>query len=510
MLKRCVAFLLIAGAALCCRAPEPDTAETQTPTPTPTPSTACAVDDGTIRRWIQSPSLPADPAGTDNACFLSFAWQELFDVAQLQGVVPRFASWPNDQELFPGSGDPKPWQTGAHRMRTRLLRKALGLPGTVADQVGEAAALTPVTDQRGRWAHFSIVVDRNEYEYVRCCELFRGGCFNAEGAKSAIDLPDGSLELKLAWRVLETCHLPDSPTPCTPEDTSRYLTVQGDVQPYSPSIANVENVTLGLAGIHIIQRTPQHPGAVWATFEHRDNDPDCAATSSPPPSAGWQFFDSTCDPKEPRCQDNSYCPPEPITVPAAVAQAFNANPNNTWKIPILPSGEGQITCTPAPNEFNQPVSVSGQKVWIHLFDPRSKANPIPSQVCRTTPVDPQVSALNAQVQKVLGELGGSTGVFANYRLIGVLWVDGTQDIQPAGATVLANTTMETYLQTLPTGCLTCHANQTNPVPDQPPMQYNSGLADRSFLFQQIRQYGGTCSAGQAPKCSAWAQGCPAG
>ena len=56
--------------------------------------------------------------------------------------------------------EPKPWQTGTHRMKTRLLRKALGLPGTVADQVGEAAALTPVTDQRGRWGDFSIVTDR--------------------------------------------------------------------------------------------------------------------------------------------------------------------------------------------------------------------------------------------------------------------------------------------------------------------------------------------------------------
>jgi hypothetical protein len=431
-------------------------------------------------------------------------------VAQLQGGVLQFATWPNDQELFPESGDPKPWQTGTHRMKTRLLRKALGLPGAggpAADQVGEAAALTPITDQRGRWAHFSIVTDRNEYEYVRCCELYRGGCFNAEGAKKAIDLPNGSLELKLAWRVLETCHLPDSPKPCTPEDTSRYLTVQGDVPPYSPSIDNVQNVTLGLVGVHIVQRTPQHPGAVWATFEHRDNDPDCAsAAPTPPPSAGWQFFAPQCDPKEPRCQQNSYCPPEPIQVPADVAQAFNADSSHTWKIPILPSGQGLITCTPEPNEFNKPVQVGGQSVWIHLFDPTSKGQPIPSQVCRTTPIDPQVGALNAQVQKVLGQLGGGTAVFANYQLVGVLWVDGTDDIQPAGA-VLANTTMETYLQTLSDGCLACHANQTNAVPDKAPMQYNSGLADRSFLFQQIRQFGGTCSADQAANCSAWSQGC---
>ena len=59
-------------------------------------------------------------------------------------------------------------------------------------------------------------------------------------------------------------------------------------------------------------------------------------------------------------------------------------------------------------------------------------------------------------------------------------------------------------------CLTCHADQVNGVPCQSPMQFNSGLANRSFLFQQIRQFGGTCSAGQSGKCSAWAQGCPGG
>jgi hypothetical protein len=519
-------LLLLAGATLACRAPEPEPAATKASTPTPAASTACAVDDGTIRQWIQNPSLPSDPAGMDNACFWNFAWQELFDVAQLQGTTPQFATWPNDQELFPLSGDPRPWQAAPRRMKVRLLRKALGMPGSggvVVDQVAQAAALTPVVDQRGRWAHYSIVVDHKEYDYVRCCELYRGGCFNTQGGvatnppgPSQIRLPTGSLELKLAWRVLETCHLPDSPQPCTPEDASRFLTVQGDVEPYSPSIPKVANVTLGLVGVHIVQRTPEQSGSVWATFEHQDNDPDCAAASNPPPPAGWQFYNPACNPADIHCQANAYCPPEPITVPADVTQAFNADSKNSWKIPVKADGTGEIVCTPAPNEFNQPVKVNGQEVWIHLFDPASKAAPIPSQVCRQTPVDPQVSALNDQVHQVLGQLGGGARVFANYRLVGVLWSDSPTDVEPAGATKLANTTMETYLQPLPTGCLLCHAGQNdgrvnpvNAVPSKPPMQYNSAFADRSFLFQQTRQFGGSCSANQPAKCSAWAQGCPA-
>jgi len=521
-------LLLLAGFVLSCRASKTDSTAAPAPAPNgPTAGTACAVDDQAIRQWIQNPSLPGDPAGTDTACFWSFAWQELFDVAQLQGGTPQFASWPNDQELFPGSGAPQPWRVAPRRMRVRLLRKGLGLPGSgdVADQVTEAAALTPVVDQRGRWAHYSIVVDRQEYDYVRCCELYNGGCFNQQAGlatvppgPSQIKLPTGSLELKLAWRVLETCHLPDSPTPCTPEDPGRFLTVQADVEPYSPKIPSLTNVTLGLVGVHIVQRTPQHSGSVWATFEHRDNDPVCPSAGSPQPSGTWQFYNPACDPKDPHCQVNAYCPPEPIVVSREVAEAFNKEqkkkqppPQNPWLIPIGPDGKGIIVCTPRPDEFNQPVQVNGQEVWIHLFDPASKAAPIPTQVCRTTPIDPQVTALNDQVRQVLGELGGNTRVFANYQLVGVLWSNSPTDVEPSGATppLLANTTMETYLQPLPKGCMVCHQDQVRPVPSQPPMQYNSGLADRSFLFQQIRQFGGACSASQAAKCGAWAQGCPA-
>jgi hypothetical protein len=74
--------------------------------------------------------------------------------------------------------------------------------------------------------------------------------------------------------------------------------------------------------------------------------------------------------------------------------------------------------------------------------------------------------------------------------------------------------METYLQTLPTGCVLCHSGQgtygsVDPVPHKPPMQFNSGLADRSYVFQQIRQFDARCGADQRKKCSAWAQGCRA-
>ncbi len=529
------ALLLIAGAVIwSCSKDATYEADTSTPAPA-----ECSVTDGDIGKWIEHPSMPTAPA---DGCFFNFAWQELFAVTQrAEGGAPRFATWPDDQKLFAASGDPRPWAAGPRRMLGRPLRKGLGMPGTggvVADQVTEAAALTPLVDQEGRFAHFSVVVNQPEYEYVRCCELYKGACFNRRGGVdldppvSQIKLPDGSLELKLAWRVLDK------------EDTSRYLTVEGEVQVFSPddpsTAVKTTPATLGLVGMHIVHWTKGHPGALWATFEHIDNAPDCGPDGGPPVSptpppgfAGWHFYKADCDPKNPYCEPNSYCPPCEVTVPQDVVEVFNANTKHTWKIP----DDGVITCTPLPHEFNQPVGMpDGTKYWIHLFDPKTcKKPPIPTQACRRTPISTDVKALNDQVRKVLAGppgsnagIAGNPAVLANYELVGVEWFASAEDEQqnmPQGQPIdtisqqvsLSNATMETFLQdpkVMGTGCVACHTNQgsagsVNPVPSAPPMAFNSGLAGRSMIFQQIRQFSADCSDQPPAKCEQWKDVCPA-
>jgi hypothetical protein len=512
----------------------------QADTSSPVLPGSCAVTDQAIRQWIENPSMPLEPAGSADACFYNFAWQELFALTQSEGGTPRFATWPSDQELFPASGDPKPWHTGARLMLGRQIRKGRGMPdahGVIADQFKQAAALTPLTDQHGRWVHYSVVVNQPEYDYIRCCELYRGNCFNSTGCN--IDLPDGSVEIKLAWRVLETCDLPDSKSPCTKEDASRYLTVKGEVEifpiddPSQP--AKTFPATLGLVGMHIVHWTKQYPDAVWATFEHVDNAPDCppppvpppaGVPPTPPPAGGpkpppgfsdWAFYNANCNPPEgPYCQTNQYCPACPVKVPPDVAKAFNEQHAGGWQIPA----DNVITCTPSPNDFNQPVKLqNGDEVWIYLFDPKEcQKPPIPTQTCRATPISADVNGLNDQVRAVLAglkKLPGLPTVLANYQLVAAEWFDNRQ-LQPQPQVQVANTTMETYLQTLPTGCVLCHSNQgtvggVNPIPSAPPMQFNSGLADRSMVFQQIRQFGtnSACTTLQASKCKAWKEGCPA-
>lgn len=486
---------------------------------TPSVQTACAASDADIQAWIEKPSPPDNPAGTDPACFFELAWQQLFAVTQRENGAPRFTSWPTDRVLFPEAGSPPPWKAvpaAPAGLAFRQLRKGLGLlSGPVdADIVTEAAALTPLTDQRGRWAHYSVVVNQNEYEYIRCCDLYQGACFNEMAGlgdqhpgTSLIDRPDGSIELKMAWRVLETCDLPDSPAPCAPEDASRYLTVLGKVEPYSAQIPD-RQVKLGLVGMHIVQKTSLYKDSIWATFEHVDNAPGCTQKPAPPP-AGWSFFNPDCqDPgKTGRCEENAYCAPCPIQVPADVAATFNASSKNTWKIP---SGN-VITCVPAAAtiEFNKPVQMAdGTEHWINLFDPTCTRPTIPTQVCRSEPIA-LAASLNDQVRRVLTGLGGDTAVLANYELAGVLWYEGGS-LKPETETALSNTTMETYLQSLNEGCVTCHSPGVEPAPEtKEEMLFNSTLADRSMVFQQMRQFGGKCdNTRQEASCKAWSEGCP--
>jgi hypothetical protein len=474
---------------------------------TPAVQDACTASDAEIQAWIKTPTLPDNPAGTDPACFFDLAWQELFAVTQREKGVPRFTTWPPDRVLFPEAGSPPPWKAAPAGMIFRQLRKGLGIRnGHVdADIVTEAAALTPLTDQRGRWAHYSVVVNQNEYEYIRCCDLYQGACFNEMAGlgeqhpgTSLIDRPDASIELKMAWRVLETCDLPDSPVPCVPEDASRYLTVMGEVDPYSTQVPG-RQVKLGLVGMH---------------FEHVDNAPDCAQKTAPPPS-GWSFFNPDCqDPdKSGRCEENAYCAPCPVQVPADVAATFNADSKNTWKIPH----DNVITCVPgdATIEFNKPVEMAdGTEYWINLYDPECTRPSIPTQVCRSEPIA-LAAPLNEQVRRVLAGLGGDTAVLANYELAGALWYDtggANSVLQPATETALSNTTMETYLQSLPQGCVTCHSLGVEAAPEtKEGMLFNSTLADRSMVFQQMLQFGGKCdSTKQAASCKAWSEGCPGG
>lgn len=367
-------------------------------------------------------------------------------------------SVPSSQFGLPGNTKPTVWQT--YVLANLLfsgdrtaLKKAAANPGRLnlsvlsesstldLSAIGQASGskLEPdwLTDQRGGLTYYTVSINLDEAAYIsgqnltsfagqEACASNAGqngkGGFNLPMGPGDVDcagnaktfgLNVGSIELKAAWVVL-------------PSDGSlnyRYLTAQATVtDPYG----NTSNQTVGLTGLHIIRRLPGAPQFLWSTFEQVDNAPDnggdtvnLPANPNRKPSPGYTYFNPSCDPTTDfyKCEANK-APSVPCT---------NTSP------PYLPQG-----CSP----YAAPV-----------------------QVTRITPVE---NVANSTSQYAWN-LFPAQSVFNYYRLIDVQWPSlptavppqsvvplPAGGITPAKATrIVANTTMETYVQTQ-SGCMDCH------------------------------------------------------
>ncbi|MCG8459913.1 MAG: hypothetical protein MI919_26835, partial [Holophagales bacterium] len=327
---------------------------------------------------------------------------------------------------------------------------------TVVAKSDHQASGDTLIDQNGRYTHFEIRINREECDFVNQHQLYSSACYDA-AVVERLELPwgtdssAGALEVKAAWRTLETCDLPDSPPPdeCSPDDPGRYLTAPGTVEPLSPGHPGPADVTLGLVGLHFIQKTPDHPEMIWASFEQVDNAPVCDGARNEvcrapdtEPAEGWSYFDSSC----------TDCP------------------TNT------PDDDGE-----------------------------------PDQVCRSSPCgvdwsvpsNAQVNAeairqLNSSVHEVLASQGSP---LAYYDLIGTLWTKkgstipdeppyDFSDIQ-TGSTLLANTTLETFDQNI--NCFICHDNSAVPYTPPEPGKGASVQLNFSFIFSRILQQTESCA-----------------
>jgi hypothetical protein len=132
---------------------------------------------------------------------------------------------------------------------------ALSQPG------GVTAVGGVVTDQSGRWLRYEKLMNQVEYQSITSNNWYRLSVLNG---LASITLQAGSLELKAAWKVLTAGEIAGG----------RYYTTMATVYntPDHAQSPGPNPVTLGLVGLHIIQKTPQQGNFFWSTFEHVDND----------------------------------------------------------------------------------------------------------------------------------------------------------------------------------------------------------------------------------------------
>lgn len=428
--------------------------------------------------WLTSSTLPTEVPSSHTACdFEQFMWQSMLALVQptTNPSILNFETWMPSYGIFVKNGEPTPWgQEPPNDCATGS--KGTGTPPRLySDIILQAGADQPLMDQHSELVYYGMSVNQSAYNMITTCQLYKAHCAGPlKPGNQGIDLiqrypnlalPDTAVELKTSWMVV------DNATAAT----GRFYVVPGWIQHHGGPCREVK---LGLVGMHIVSKTPQFPALIWATFENRNNAPDCSNTSASPPLGGpWNFYDPSCTNCTTNCTNcttNTYKPGIP-------AQICRMHPAGDSSIGTFPGG---ADCQVNPNQF------ACQDKTRRILAESTQA----------------ITALNSSVwQLIQAHPGTINPVWKNYELVGNVWtVGGT--LPPylqaqEGALSAANTSMESFVQngvaaaTNPYSCLSCH-NMQGPTATQnlPPV----GL---SHLFDNVQMPGG-CADGALPTACA--------
>jgi hypothetical protein len=132
-------------------------------------------------------------------------------------------------------------------------------------QAGFGALLGPIADQRRHYVHYLTLYNATEFNFIENRALYlRSNIPPAPAPPNsppALEFPNGSIDVKAAWADL---------TGYTEAQRSRYY--QRDAWVLGQNGACTK-LSVGLVGLHIVQKTPTRPQWIWSTFEQVDNVP---------------------------------------------------------------------------------------------------------------------------------------------------------------------------------------------------------------------------------------------
>jgi hypothetical protein len=251
------------------------------------------------------------PASTAN-CAADTA-KSIVGVKSGDGTFTVWQTYMPSESVFvnPGYEKPAAWcsgnalAAGANRVfdneakAVPAAKKLGGLLTQVSEPGGDVlqAKGGVLTDQSGRWLRYERLMNKVEYDYIvpdRWNAVQLQAMFNANPPQP-IKIPEGSIEIKSAWKVL------------TPAEVSsgKYFTTTGTVcntPDGQKTPCDDQPVTFGLVGLHLVQQTSNGGTMFWSTFEHNDNDTvffdpnSSAAANTDFARQPYTELDSSCKP----------------------------------------------------------------------------------------------------------------------------------------------------------------------------------------------------------------------
>jgi len=303
--------------------------------------------------------------------------------------------------LFPIEREPCNTPPATEKPGDKILARLLLHKGLPAANDRQAAPTWPLIDRTGNYAIFEVRLSPDMATYIGETAKISSalGFEEFKNSGGTVAFPDGSIEIKAAWRIFAAN--------TREEELARYYVRQTSIfvgcnESVDGQAFLLKKVAIGLIGLHInykgVQNEPNRPGWTWATFEQVDN------VDVGPDAPPWL---------------------QPSFNGGAHPSAPNRQPH------LIDGGEDTYLWTNIQALGNEGKSLAaGYQGSLVVGSPNE--------------VDPPV-ALNQAVQARLAEVPGSPWRY--YRLNGIQWYDTNGDVYPqkGGVPTLRNSVLETYM-----------------------------------------------------------------
>jgi len=149
-------------------------------------------------------------------------------------------------------------------------------------QSGFGTLVGPLVAQNGRYVRYQTLYNQPAYDFIVANKYYLRSQLPAADVAAAVpamQFPNGSLAIKAAWLDMKGF---------TDAQTQRYYTRTAIVK--DPDSGACSRVTVGLVGLHVVQKTPSRPQWSWSTYEHVDNVPPARGADGP---GTFTFHDGT-------------------------------------------------------------------------------------------------------------------------------------------------------------------------------------------------------------------------